>query len=310
MFTTVTLNPCLDRTAWISGFQYGEYNAVTKTNVDVSGKGVNVSVALSQLGVPTQCVYFNYKNDERIFPRFLEEKGIPGTALSVEGSLRLNVKLFDEVTRVMTECNEKGFPVTEEDVQRAFDAIVEKIDESTAVVLTGSVPPGVPADFYYKLILEIKRRGKIAILDADKDLFREGIKACPDYIKPNRSGLQRLTGRELNTLGEIVGAAKELVAGGIGHVCVSMGADGAILCDKTGVVYSMGAAIEVRGVQGAGDSLVAGMCMAIQQKLDLANTLRYAVAVANGSLILEGTKMCTRENFDFMLPRIDVSVME
>ena len=68
--------------------------------------------------------------------------------------------------------------------------------------------------------------------------------------------------------------------------------------------------IEVRGVQGAGDSLVAGMCMAIQQKLDLANTLRYAVAVANGSLILEGTKMCTRENFDFMLPRIDVSVME
>ena len=65
-----------------------------------------------------------------------------------------------------------------------------------------------------------------------------------------------------------------------------------------------------RGVQGAGDSLVAGMCMAIQQKLDLANTLRYAVAVANGSLILEGTKMCTRENFDFMLPRIDVSVME
>ena len=80
-------------------------------------------------------------------------------------------------------------------------------------------------------------------------------------------------------------------------------------CDK-GVVYSKGAAIEVRGVQGAGDSLVAGMCMAIQQKLDLANTLRYAVAVANGSLILEGTKMCTRENFDFMLPRIDVSVME
>ena len=77
--------------------------------------------------MPTQCVYFNYKNDERIFPRFLEEKGIPGTALSVEGSLRMNVKLFDEVTRVMTECNEKGFPVTEEDVQRAFDATVEKI---------------------------------------------------------------------------------------------------------------------------------------------------------------------------------------
>jgi 1-phosphofructokinase len=310
MFTTVTLNPCVDRTAWISGFQYGEFNAVTKTNIDVSGKGINVSVALAQLGVPTHCVYFNYRNDEKVVPRFLEQKAIPGTALAVDGSLRMNVKLFDEATRVMTECNEKGFPVTEADVARAFDAIVAQIDRSTAVVLTGSVPPGVPDDFYAQLIREVKRRGKVAILDADKALLREGITACPDYVKPNRSELQRLTGRELNTLGEIVGAAKELVAGGIGHVCVSMGADGAILCSEEGVVYSKGASIDVKGVQGAGDSLVAGMCMAIQDGLGLADTLRYAVAVANGSLVLEGTQMCTKENFDFMLPRVDVSVMK
>lgn len=310
MFTTVTLNPCLDRTAWISGFQYGEYNAVTKTNIDVSGKGINVSVALAQLGVKTQSVYFNYANDARIIPQFLQEKGVPGVALAVDGSLRMNVKIFDEATRVMTECNEKGFPVTDADVQRAFDAIVNAIDDSTGVILTGSVPPGVPADFYYQLVLEVKRRGKIAILDADKDLLREGVKALPDYLKPNRSELQRLTGRELNTLGEIVGAAKELVQSGIGHVCVSMGADGAILCDERGVVYSKGASIEVKGVQGAGDSLVAGMCLAMEEGLELADTLRYAVAVANGSLILEGTQMCTRENFEFMLPRVDVSSIE
>lgn len=310
MFTTVTLNPCLDRTAFISGFQFGEFNAVTKSNVDISGKGINVSVALAQLGVPTHSVYFNYLNDKDTVPNFLAEKGIEGTALDVPGSIRVNFKLFDSVSHIMTECNEKGCPVTEEDVKRAYDAIVDQIDKSTAVILTGSVPPGVPTDFYYQLILEIKKRGKIAILDADKDLFREGIKACPDFIKPNRSELQRLCGRELNTLGEIVGAAKELIAQGIGHVCVSMGPDGAVLCDKDHVVYAKGASLEVKGLQGAGDSLVAGMCMAMAEGLGLEDMLRYAVAAANGSIIREGTLMCTRENFDFMLPRVDISVME
>ena len=76
MFTTVTLNPCLDRTAFISGFQFGEFNAVTKSNVDISGKGINVSVALAQLGVPTHSVYFNYLTDKDTVPNFLAEKGI------------------------------------------------------------------------------------------------------------------------------------------------------------------------------------------------------------------------------------------
>ena len=183
---------------------------------------------------------------------------------------------------------------------------MEQIDKSTAVILTGSVPPGVPADFYYKLILEIKKRGKIAFLDADKDLMIEGIKAIPDYIKPNRSELQRLVGRELKSIDEIIEAADDLLEKGIKKICVSMGSDGALLCDKTGVVYAKPTKIDVKGVQGAGDSLVTGLCMAMEKNLGLEDTLRYAVAVANGSLVLEGTKMCTPENFEAMLPLVEI----
>lgn len=307
MYTTVTLNPCLDRTAWISGFKYGEFNTVNKTNIDISGKGINVSVALAQLGVETRAVLFNFKSDPEVVLKFLKEKNIPFRAIDVEGSIRMNVKLFDEATRVMTECNEKGWPVTEAEIAHAYEALLDELDHTDAIILTGSVPPTVPADLYFNLIVEAKKRGVYTVLDADKALFKEGIKAFPDFIKPNRSELVRLVGRELNTLGEIVGAARELVAGGIPLVCVSMGSDGAILCDATRVVYSKGAQIEVRGVQGAGDSLVAGIMMARSENLGLEDMLRYGVAVADGSLMLEGTKMCTRENFAFLLPRIDVS---
>ncbi len=306
MFTTLTLNPCIDRTTYIRGLTYGEYNAVVQSNVDISGKGINVSVCCAQLGLPTHAVYYNYLNDKDTVPGFLAEKGVPGTAIDVPGSIRMNIKLFDLESSVMTECNEKGTPVSEEAVQMAYDAVLDQIDASTAVILTGSVPPGVPTDFYYKLILEIKKRGKIAFLDADKDLLIKGVEAIPDYIKPNRSELQRLVGRELRSNDAIIDAAQDLLRKGIKHICVSMGGDGALMCDETGVVYAKPSKIDVRGVQGAGDSLVTGILMAITEGLGLEDTLRYAVAVANGSLIREGTLMCTPENFRMMLPLVEV----
>jgi fructose-1-phosphate kinase PfkB-like protein len=137
---------------------------------------------------------------------------------------------------------------------REVGALLKERGLNDILVVTGSVPPGVPADIYAEAIRLAKASGVTTILDADGELLREGIKAKPDMIKPNIGELRRLLGRTIETEEEIIGAAMELVEVGIPYVCVSVGADGAYLVCGDGVYFTKGAEITVRGVQGAGDS--------------------------------------------------------
>ena len=111
MVTTLTLNPCVDRTITINGFRYGGTNKITNVRSDISGKGINVSIALHQLGRETLCVGFNYSGDDTL-TRDLSRMGIAYDLVDVPGKLRINIKAFDADKHVMTEFNEGGGPVS------------------------------------------------------------------------------------------------------------------------------------------------------------------------------------------------------
>lgn len=300
MITTLTLNPCVDRTIEFNGFQYGGTNKVTAVRSDVSGKGINVSIALHQLGSETVCVGFNY-SDDAVLERSLDRMGIAYDFVEVPGKLRTNIKAFDTASRVMTEFNESGARVTAVDVEKLMQKVDEYIQKSDLLVINGSAPPGVPADTYRRIIQKINAQGKKAVLDAYGELLLEGIKAAPFLIKPNRDELEAAFGRKIETHADAIAISRQIIAQGVVYVCISMGKDGALLVSRDSVWFSPGADIKVRGVQGAGDSLVAGICMAILAGLPDPDILRWGVAVAHGSLMREGTQMCTSEDFQKML---------
>ena len=205
----------------------------------------------------------------------------------------------------MSECNASGNPVDPKAADEMLELIKENLRDTDIIVTSGSVPPGVPADFYYKVINEAKSRGIITILDADNQLLAEGVKAAPTLIKPNRNELEKYVGKELATREDIAKAASQLLETGIKYVCVSAGAEGAYLFSDEGWFFADSAPIEVKGVQGAGDFLVAGFAMAMEDGLGPQEMLRVAVAAANGSLTHEGTKLCQREDLEKILPLIN-----
>ncbi len=306
MITTLTLNPCIDRTITIKDFKYGGLNRVIHTRSDLSGKGINVSIAVHQLGGQTEALGFDYINNRDFVQASLEQSGIQYQFINIEGILRTNVKVFDEQSHVMTEFNENGYPVIPEILPELCKLVYDRVKNSSIMVFNGSVPAGVPKDIYQTLITTVKEGGVKTVLDADGELFLNGLKAGPYFIKPNLYEFESAFKVKVQNKQDIVDISRKLIEQGVGIVCVTMGKDGAVVVSKDQAWFAPASSIEVRGVQGAGDSLVAGVCMAIERQLEISDMLRYGVAAANASLIREGTLLCTAEDFQKMLPQVNI----
>lgn len=308
---TMTLNPCIDRTEYYDSFQVGATNIVKKAMEEAAGKGINVAVGLSHLNVPVKAMGFAYKEDKDKLYEKLDAEQIQHSFVEVAGRLRVNRKLFDESKSVMTECNEKGMPVTAEDIEALLRILCEELEDTSILVLSGSVPPGVDKDIYARMTTMANKAGVKVVLDASGELLLEGIKAKPYLIKPNKEEFQKsfLKNEKINTelddteLSEqiLVDVSKGIVKGGLSYVCLSLGADGAMLIshkmsesvDEKGsfrVDKRPAIMVTVRSLQGAGDAMVAGLCKAIYEGRE-EKMLDYALAMAASTISLEGTQM-------------------
>lgn len=309
MITTVNLNPCIDKSIFISDFKYGELNRVIDSRQDVSGKAINVGIAIKKIGRQVECLGFNYKENGKELEHTLQKYDIKHEFVWVEGRLRTNTKILDMSTQVLTELNENGARVTQEDIQALKEVIKRHASKSNTIVIGGSVPIGVYSDIYRKIISGLTDYPVKIILDAEKELLLEGIKAKPYLIKPNLFELETAFGKKCSTKEEICELAKKIICQGVEIVCVSMGKEGAIICSREKAYFSQGLELDIRGVQGAGDSMVAGICIAIEEGLSIKEMLRYGMAASAGSLVLEGTQMCGKENFKKYLKQIKIEDM-
>lgn len=306
MIVSVTLNPCIDKTIYLDQLAVGEYNRVCSTRTDVCGKGVNMSIALSHFGIPTCCTGFNFKENGKLLEKVLEREGIPYDFVMAEGEIRTNVKLFDRSSQVMTEINERGFKVS----PQMIDALLEKVDgllsECSILVLSGSIPPGVPADIYGVLIRMAHKKHVKTVLDAAGEPFLLGLREKPTLIKPNDFELGQAFPKETQNGVPPLVIARKIVESGISYVCVSMGGDGALLVDQSHAYRAKALPIQVKGLTGAGDSMVAGMCCAIYKGLSSREMLRYACAAAAGSVRLEGTLLASQSDLKELLPQVEL----
>ena len=290
----VTLNPCVDYTITVPGLQKGKKNLVKSTRKEVSGKGINVCMQLKNMDQPVIAAGFDFVDGRVRVKDALEKRGIPHVLTNVSGTLRTNIKVLNPTAGEMTELNERGSAVREECVKEVGLKICQVLDELEAgsiLTVNGSAPVGVPEDFYKYLIEEAKKRHIFTILDASGEMLRQGITAKPDLIKPNLDELQLLVLKKVETVDEIADAAEQLRAQGIPMVCVSMGSRGAVLSVEEGCWYAKSASVPIRGLQGAGDAMVAAMAQQILNDANPEYVLRMGMAAANAAVQLEGSQV-------------------
>jgi 1-phosphofructokinase family hexose kinase len=303
---TVTLNPAIDQTLSIPGFRAGEVNRVEWERSDPGGKGVNVAAFLRDVGARVTVTGLLGSDNAGIFQAFFADKGIADRFVMVPGRTRVNVKIIDQPGRRITDINLPGLSFTA-DKGAALAGITEQVaDDHDWFVLSGSVPPGTPDTVYADLIETLRARNKRVVLDASGPAFARGVAALPYAVKPNLEELSELVGRPLSDEAEAVPAVRELIAGGIGCVIVSMGADGAIFAEGSQCLHVRSPAVVVRSTVGAGDAMVAGFIIGKLRRLPLAQCGKLATAFALGKLTTVGPHLPAPEQVEAALGEIEV----
>lgn len=309
MIHTLTLNPALDKTVVIPHFQTDTVNRIRTLRLDPGGKGINVSKVIRKMGGISLATALLGGSTGRQIQEMLEHEGIEVDVISVPEQTRTNLKIIDPETKTNTDINESGQPLTPEQTEAAFRHFTEQLQEGDLAVLAGSVPAGVPHDIYARYIRVCRDRGVKVFLDADGALFAEGVQAAPYLIKPNQDELSRFVGTPLTTLEEIRGAADFLLARGITKVVVSMGGRGALYVTRETCLYAPALSVPVGSTVGAGDSVVAALALAEEQRLSPEQTLALATATGAANVMCSGTQAADLAQIEALLPQVHCRVL-
>jgi len=306
MIYTLTLNPALDRTLFINKIKADDSNRIESEERFAGGKGIDVSRVLNELDIPNIAMGFvgGFAGDE-LEGRLINE-GIGCSFIRIREETRTNIILNDLMTHKQTVFSAKG-PEVEPFELMNLVRMIERMDAPEIFVISGSLPEGVNAEIYRKIIDRIRSVGGYVALDTDGEALKKGIPARPHLIKPNIHELSRLTGSELESMEDIIEAAKNIVHGGVETVLVSMGPRGILLVDSERVIHAVPPEVNVVNTIGAGDSSVAGFIAARKNGLSTDECLRYAVASGTATTLQTGTALGKKEDIENLRNKVTLS---
>ena len=306
MITSISLNPSIDRTMTVESFTPGGLNRVVASSDVAAGKGINVALTVSALGLDSECIGYMYRDSASLFEKRLMVNSTAYDFIWCEGTARTNIKVFDRSQGVVTELNESGRTVESEQLERMVELVTRHAENSDFLVLTGSLPPGCPDDFYRTLIHAVDGLGCRCVLDADGDRLKYGLEARPFMIKPNRYELETMTGSHLESVQEIRDAARQYIDMGVEVVAVSLGAEGALILEGDEALYAPRLNIEVKSTVGAGDSMVAGLVAGFMAENELEDTFRMGMACATARCMTEGYRIVDRTVYKALMDMVTI----
>ena len=299
MIYTVTFNPALDYVVRLPAFAPGEVNRTESEDIQLGGKGINVSCVLGQLGVQSVALGFVAGFTGAALKEGLARRGVRADFIRLpEGLTRINVKIKASVE---TEINGQGPAIPAGALEELFRKL-ERLAAGDVLVLAGSIPASLPSDIYQRILARLAPKGVLCAVDATGELLVKVLPYRPFLIKPNDHELGEIFGRTLSSDGEIAECARLLQQKGARNVLVSMAGDGALLLDEGGNVHRLEAFKgKVKNSVGAGDSMVAGFVAGWLEKGDYAWALRLGSAC--GSATAFSDTLATRTEIESLLNR-------
>lgn len=306
MILCVNANAAVDKTAIVTGFQLNAIHRPQQVLALPGGKGNNVARALKTLGDDPLVIGWVGGLAGQMIEDALHREGIATTFVHTESESRTCLSILDPDTGTMTELYERGEPIAPDSLTELIELFRRSIAGCDAVTLSGSLPAGVPADFYAQLI-EIARAARVPVyLDASGEALRLGLAAKPDLIKPNRSEFIGLVGDNFAAQADLVAGAAEVAARYDTTVVLSLGADGAVAASGAGIWHAQPPPLTIRSAVGSGDSLLAGVTLRLVAGGSLDDALRCGVAAGTANALRLGAGVFTRDDYDRIYANVTV----
>jgi len=313
MITTVTLNPALDKLYLINDFQIHKLHRLgdlIRTGTTPGGKAINVAIYLQRLGLDTNAMGFIGGHTGRIVEEMVREENVTTNFIFVEHETRIDITIIDEKNDTLTEINESGPPVFQEDLDAFLQRYERILDDSEMVILSGSIPPNVPPDIYATLIQMANHRGVKTIINTAKSPLELAIEAGPTIVYPDMRSAYNMYGEKTETLDDYVRLAQliESKNSNIEMVIFTNPVRDIFVAGVQGTHYQ--AKIEdlkIVNLFGFGDALVGGLAHAHHRQESFMETLKNGLA--SGLINVESIKkqIADIEKIEKAKPRIKLT---
>ncbi len=308
MVLTVTINPAVDNTYHADRLLPGQVNRMRDLMTLPGGKGINVTKVLKQFDVDVTATGFLGGYAGEFIENALTDLGVTVSFTKIREATRTNNNIIADDGYV-TEILEPGPTVARFEIDRFLDSYEKLVKQSELVVLSGSLTEGVPVDFYAKLINICKENRKKAFLDTSGEPLKEGLKAVPYLVKPNRKELEYAAGRKLSTEAELIQAAYTYVRAGVNKVVVSMGKKGILAISKTRVIKAVPPSVKTVNTVGSGDCVVAACVLAELQELSDERMMQLAAGISAANATTLESGIIPRDTMDGIIAGVQIVSM-
>ena len=301
---TITLNPAIDKTTHTDKVEPEKKLRCTHPVYQPGGGGINVSRALAHMGCNSTPLYLagGYTGD--FLQRMLAAENIKSLVIPTEGFTRTNITVVDESTGLQYRFGMVSPSIKETEWQQCL-TILEQQEGVEFIVASGSIPHDVPTDFFGRVAAIAKKKKAKLIIDTSGDALQHAVTEGVFMIKPNRTELSALYGKEELTKDKTKEAAQSIIAsGGCQAMVISMGPDGAMLITSDECFQIPSPVVKVKSTVGAGDSMVAGIVYALSHQYNWHDTICYGVACGTAATLNEGTELCKKEDIDRLFKEI------
>ncbi|AXK67442.1 1-phosphofructokinase family hexose kinase [Burkholderia sp. IDO3] len=295
---TVTLNPAVDVATSVEHMVDTHKLRCARPRRDPGGGGINVARTIHRLGGDCVALYLAGGPTGDVLTLLLEAEHLPGMRIRIAGETRENVCVTETSTGREYRFLMPG-PLVAEAEWRDCAARIEAMQPVPRyLVLSGSLPPGVPEDLYATLAREARARGSRVVVDAAGRALQAALDAGVYLVKPSLGELGGLAGATLDETAACRRARELVEQGRADIVALTLGAHGAWVVTRDRTLRLPGRPAAVRSTVGAGDSFVGGMVWALARGVPLDDACRYALAASAASVEHPGTALCTRDDVE------------
>lgn len=296
---TLTVNPALDISTSTEQVVSVHKLRCGASRVDPGGGGVNVSRVIHRLGGRSLAVYTAGGPVGEAYRRLIEAEHVPSLVVPVQGSTRQNFTVDETSTGKQYRFVLEGPELSGSEWRACLDLVAQSVPAGGYVVASGSLPPGVPEDFYARVVRLARECGARCIVDTSGPPLSEALAEGVFLVKPSKRELGVHVGAPLDSEASQVEAAESLVADGSAeYVALTLGGAGAVLASRSGVIRLSVPSVPVVSTVGAGDSFLAAFVLRLAQDRSAEDAFRAAVAAGSAAVITPATELCHRADVE------------
>jgi 6-phosphofructokinase 2 len=290
---TLTINPAIDISTSVVRIAPFSKLRCAPARRDPGGGGINIARVVTRLGGEAAAIYTAGGAIGQLLRRLMDREGVRSLAISTSEETREDFTVFEETIKQQYRFVLPGAPLSEQEWQECLRVLACTEHRPKFIVASGSLPPGVPEDFFGRVACVAKELDAKVIVDTAGMPLKAALKEGVYLIKPNLREFQELTRTDSSNDVELIDAGRELIDRGLVElVAISLGPNGALFIGRDQPLRAAGLPIKPASVVGAGDSFLGAMIWSLTHDNNLETALRYGVAAGSAALINPGTELC------------------